>query len=214
MKKIVFGIEARCSDCELIFPRTDKTNVLLLINQRVVRNDIPYEAVGTSFYGIGFKNGFFVLSKTRIVYGGRSQRIGYLSFIVALKNDEANLNLFDQIEKLENDYYDEKLSEQNDSPEIIKEVNKKLRKNEKPPETIATLYKSDEELKNNFHCLDSYKNYRQIYFIKPEDQKKLENGIKYDHFFDNINEIKKQKENVPLKENDKKLFSFKSIFKR
>ena len=136
----------------------------------------------------------------------RSKRLSHLSFILALRNDEANLDLFDQIEKLENDYYNKKLTEQNDSPEIIKEVNKKLRKNKKPPETIATLYKNDEELKNNFHCLDSYKNYRQIYFIKPEDKKILETFIRCDHFFDNINEIKKPIENKPN--------FFKSIFKR
>jgi len=205
MKKIVYGVKEESTVCELIFPKTDATGFSSLVNQSIIKNDGSEEAVGKSFYGIGFKKGFFVFSKTYIVYD-RSKRLSHLSFILALRNDEANLDLFDQIEKLENDYYNKKLTEQNDSPEIIKEVNKKLKKNKKPSETIATLYKNDEELKNNFHCLDSYKNYRQIYFIKPEDKKILETFIRCDHFFDNINEIKKPIENKPN--------FFKSIFKR
>jgi hypothetical protein len=212
MKKIVYGVkEGSSSTCELISPNIDRTGFSSLINQSIIRNDVSEEAVGKSFYGIGFRKDYFVFSKTYIVYDN-SKRVSHLSFILTLKNDESNLDLFDQIQNLEKDYDSKKLIEQNDLQEVI--VNKESQEDKKPPVTIATLYNNDEELKNNFHCLDSYKNYRQIYFIKPEDKKKLENAIRYDHFFDNINEIKRQKENVLPKEKNEKLFSLKSIFRR
>ena len=50
--------------------------------------------------------------------------------------------------------------------------------------------------------------------MKPEDEEVLKKTICYDHFFDNINEIKKQSENATLEKNKEKHFSFKSIFRR
>jgi hypothetical protein len=215
MNKIVYGVKEKSNVCQLIFPETDQTGFSSLVNQTIIKNDMSEEAVGKDFYGIGFKDDSFVFSKTRIVYDG-AKRIGYLSFILTLKNSEVNVDLFDQIQNLEKDYFSKKLTEQNDLPEAVKYegVNNKSEKGKNPSVNAATLYNSDEELKNNFHCLDSYKNYHQIYFIKPEDRKVLETAIKYDRFFDNINELKEYKEIAPLTENNKKPFGFKSFFRR
>jgi hypothetical protein len=215
MKKMIYGVKKGSNVSELVFPKKDTTGFSSLANQGIITNNISEEAVGKSFYGIRFKNGFFVFSKTHIIYDS-SKRISHLSFSIILKNDEVNLDIFNEIQDLEKDYFSEKLIEQTGLQEVVKydEVNKKSEENKKPSANIATLYNNDEELKNNFHYLDSYKNYGQIYFIKPEDKEKLRSGIKYDYFFDNINEIKKDIQLKELGRESKKLFGFGKIFRR
>jgi hypothetical protein len=160
MIKIVFGVVESNSDCVMIFPLQDSIGLLNLVKQDILKNDVPYEVVGNSahtFYCVG---DFYVFSKIKIVYGGKSQRISYRAFIVALEKHETDYNVLEELDKLENQHTAGETIQQDRLPDIIKSDISHSKNT-----IIAVYYNGEEELEKYFIIDDNYKQYNRIYFI-------------------------------------------------
>jgi hypothetical protein len=183
MIKIIFGVVDSNSDCVGIFPLQDGIRLLNLVKQDILKNDVPYEVVGNSahtFYCVG---DFYVFSKIKIVYGGKSQRISYRAFIVALEKHETDYNVLEELDKLENQHTAGETIQQDRLPDIIKSDISHSKNT-----IIAVYYNGEEELEKYFIIDDNYKQYNRIYFIDKNSKGKSDpiKALKNCHKFDNI----------------------------
>ena len=166
MIKIIFGVTDSNSDCERIFPVQYRIGLQNLVKQDIIKNDVPDEVKGRYAYAIHCVGEFYVFSKINIVYGGKSQRISYRSYIIALEKHETNYNVLNEIDTLARQYIDnESIQQTKTLPDSIKGNYNTAKKG------IVTVYYYDQnELENYFKINKDYRQYETIYFI----DKKLE----------------------------------------
>jgi|GEM_PF-5966949 len=171
MVKIISGID----------PQTGGYNPKIWSSHKDTENFMSEEAVSNSaksitegavMYSIHFFERYYVFSKHKIVRDQHGDdRIGTLSFSIAVLENESNVKIIDELEKLETDNRENKLDfnqRNNDKPSAkfassTKEKNKK-NKIQKEKE-IVYLYYNKNEFEQYFHIDGYYKKYKRIFFI-------------------------------------------------
>jgi hypothetical protein len=128
------------------------------------------------FYTIHFFGNYDVFSKHKIVRDKQgNDRMGVISFSLALLNSKHNVNILGTLESLQSNYENDKFEPKSNLDACQK--TKKNKKREEPEKEFVYLYYEDEALlKAFFKQNPDYRKFKRIFFIDGEKYKDKDNN--------------------------------------